>query len=190
MGRKSELEKELGKLGKNEILLTIVDSRKYQKTNLQILSHLTKKEKHECVYITLNRPYNNLLDLFKESKLDTSKFFFIDTLSETVGSTVQAENVLYISSPHGLTEMSIALNKALSFLSSEKKVVFFDSISTLLIYNKPEMVTKFVHFLVGKMRALGVKGVLMSLEEETDEHLRSQLSQFVDRVIELNGKKY
>lgn len=43
----------------------------------------------------------------------------------------------------------------------------------------------FVHNLTGKMRQLGVKAVILTLEEETDKKIISQLSQFVDRMIEV-----
>ena len=41
-------------------------------------------------------------------------------------------------------------------------------LSTLFIYNKVGPVAKFAHFLTQKMRFLGVKGIILSLEIESD----------------------
>ena len=199
-----KLAKELKELDDDEIIVIVVNAKEYLGTNLDILKYLVEKEGHECVYITLNRPYENLVKLFKKNKINPEKFFFIDAISQTIGvhsGTSGAEDsaelrhkkesggVIFISSPHGLTEISIAIAKAMSSLESKKKFVFFDSISTLSIYNQAGTVTKFAHFLVGRTRAMQLKGVLISLEKETEEHLINQMSQFVDKVIYLGGKK-
>ena len=97
------------------------------------MSFLTKSKDHECVYLSMNRPYDNLINLFKKNNIDPKKFFFVDTISKTIGGKTPIEkNVLYISSPHGLTEISIALSKALQSLKAKEKFLFFDSISTML----------------------------------------------------------
>lgn len=191
MAKKIKLFKELDKLDEDRIIIIVVGASNYLKINLEILSYLVKKKGNECVYITLNRPYENLITLLEKNKIDPEKFYFIDTISETIcGKKPEAKNVVSISSPHGLTEISISLNKAIQSLKGKKKFVFLDSISTLLIYNQAGTVTKFAHFLVGKMRALKVKGILMSLEKETEQGLINQMSQFVDSIVVLNGKKY
>jgi hypothetical protein len=186
----NKLLKELEALEDDQIVLVVVRAEEYLKINLEILSYLVKKKSNECVYITLNRPYDNLVTLFEKNKIDPGKFFFIDTISESIGGkTPEGQNVIFISSPHGLTEISISLNKAIDSLKGKNKFLFFDSISTLLVYNQAGTVTKFAHFLIGKMRALRLKGIFISLEKETEEHLVNQMSQFVDKVITLDGKK-
>ncbi|MCX6802783.1 MAG: hypothetical protein NT067_06765 [Candidatus Diapherotrites archaeon] len=185
----SKLLKELEALEDDQIVLIVVRAADYLKVNLEILSYLVKKKSNECVYITLNRPYDNLVTLFEKNKIDPKKFYFIDTISASTGAkTTESENVAFIDSPHGLTEISISLNKAIDALQGKNKFLFFDSISTLLVYNQAGTVTKFAHFLIGKMRTLRLKGIFISLEKETEEHLINQMSQFVDKVITLDGK--
>jgi len=67
----------------------------------------------------------------------------------------------------------------------QDRFIFFDSLSTLLVYNQSKSVTKFAHFLTGKMREWKIKGVLISLQKNTDERLIAQVSQFCDRIIEV-----
>ncbi|MEM0360704.1 MAG: ATPase domain-containing protein [Candidatus Diapherotrites archaeon] len=186
----SRLLKELGSLEEDQIVLIVVKATDYLKVNLEILSYLVKKKSNECVYVTLNRPYENLVALFEKNGIDPKKFYFIDTISATTGAkTSERANVSFIASPHGLTEISISLNKAIDALKGENKFLFFDSISTLLVYNQAGTVTKFAHFLIGKMRTLRLKGIFISLEKETEEHLINQMCQFVDKVINLEELK-
>ena len=69
--------------------------------------------------------------------------------------------------------------------TKEDRFIFFDSLSTLLIYNQSKSVSKFAHFLTGKMREWKIKGVLISLQKNIDENLIAQVSQFCDRIIEV-----
>ena len=77
------------------------------------------------------------------------------------------------------------MDQAVRAIPGEKKFLFFDSLSTLLIYNKPITVAKFIHFLSGKMRMWRVKGIIISLEKESDKELLSELSQFCDIRLDL-----
>ena len=188
MVKMAEFGRELEKIEDEEILIVLAEAGVYQKTNLEVLSYLVGKKDHDCVYIALNKPYDRIVQVLKKNKIDHEKFFFIDTISETIyGKKKEEKNVIYVSSPHGLTELSISLNKAINSLESKKKFIFLDSISTLLVYNQSVMVTKFAHFLVGRTLASKMKGVLMSLKKETDPALVNHLSQFVDKVIEVSG---
>jgi len=126
--------------------------------------------------------------LLGKNNIKSDNIFYIDTLSEMVGAKNCAEDkCLLISSPHSLTEISIALDKAVKSVK-EEKFVFLDSVSTLLIYNHMHTVTKFIHFLSGKIRNWGIEGILISVEKESRSELVNSLSQFVDKVIAADGK--
>ena len=66
-----------------------------------------------------------------------------------------------------------------------KKFLFLDSLSTLLIYNAPGSLAKFTHFLMTRVKLLGLNGVFMVVEKEIDEKLLSEIVHFSDRVIRL-----
>jgi hypothetical protein len=74
----------------------------------------------------------------------------------------------------------------MSAIPSKNKSLFVDSISTLLIYNRAETVSKFLHFLTGKIRVLNLNGVLLSTEKELDPEFADQLEQFVDKTVDLS----
>jgi hypothetical protein len=103
-------------------------------------------------------------------------------------ATDGAEDCLFVSSPESLTELSIAINESVKNKGSKNRFIFFDSLSTLLLYNQAGTVTKFAHFLLGKMKTDCVETIVISLEKEMDEKMINQLSVFVDKVIKVNGK--
>ena len=182
-----DLVKELKKVKKEEIVLILSDEKKYLDTNLKILNILTNKLDEKGIYVTVNRPFESLNEMLEKNKIKTKNLFFIDAITMTiVGEAKEVPNCLFINSPNSLTELGIALGEAFSSMQKkEDKFIFFDSLSTLLIYNQSKSVTKFAHFLTGRMRQWKIKGVLISLQKNVDERLIAQVSQFCDRIIEV-----
>ena len=73
----------------------------------------------------------------------------------------------------------------LPFPKKENKTLILDTLSTLMLYNNAETVGKFMHAVTGKLRNWGVKSVILTMEEETDKEIISQISQFVDKVVKI-----
>ncbi len=170
------------------IALALVNSKKYQKTNIEILRHLTQKENIPGIYVTINKPYNVMVTILKTNKIDTDMIIFIDAITK-LGSEKElkkTENCLFIESPKDLSDIGIAMSQAIDSIKSKEKFIFLDSLSTLLIYNHAGTVAKFMHFLTSKMRTWKVRGIIISLEKESDKDIIAELSQFCD--ITLNFK--
>ena len=182
-----DLIKELSSVKKKEIVLILSDEKKYLNTNLKVLDILTNKMDEKGIYVTVNRPFNSLTELLEKNKIKTKNIFFIDAITLTVvGEAKEVPNCLFINSPNSLTELGIALGEAFKAMKTkDDRFIFFDSLSTLLIYNQSKSVTKFAHFLTGRMREWKIKGVLISLQKNIDENLIAQVSQFCDRIIEV-----
>jgi KaiC/GvpD/RAD55 family RecA-like ATPase len=172
-------------LKEGETILFITSAQKYVSTNLEILKQYINNRKCYCVYITVNKPYAALMKLLQQEKIDTSKCFFIDAITPTSAGMQRAGNAVFIGNPKGLTNISIAAAGAVKSMPKGHRLLFLDSISTLILYNDTGSVTKFSHFLINKMKEWDCSGAIISLEKETDEKMISQLSQFVDRVVEV-----
>lgn len=177
---------DLDALGEERIVLVISKAKDYVKNNVEILKHLVNERGYSGVYVEIARPYETVKKVLEEEGIDTKKLFFIDCITVVAGGkSKRTEDALFIGSPTNLTEISIAMSQAVPALPGEKKFLFLDTLSTLLIYNKAVTVAKFAHFLTVKLREWKILGVLISLEKETDEKMISQLSQFADKVIYL-----
>jgi KaiC/GvpD/RAD55 family RecA-like ATPase len=170
-------------LKKGEIILLVTSAEKYLSTSMQVLKHYCDGKK-SCIYVTVNKPYASLIKILNQHEINTERIFIIDGITPTSAGNKEKENVIFIGNPRELTSISISTISAIKNLPKEK-VLFFDSLSTLLIYNDSGSVTKFAHFLINKMKSLEISGVIISLEKEMDEKMRSQISQFVDKVVEI-----
>ena len=171
---------------KEYIALATVDAKNYQKTNIEIIKHLTEDKNIPGVYVTLNIPFKNMNALLKKEKIDVRMIIFIDAVTKTAGGEVKkTDKCLFIGAPDNLSDISIAMDQAVRALPSKERFVFFDSLSTLLVYNNVATVARFIHFLAGKMRVWGVEGIIVSLRKEKDKELIDQLMQFCDVVLDL-----
>ena len=182
---KETFKKEVKSL-KDYILLITVDAKNYQKTAVDVVKLLVNEQNIPGVYVTLNKPFEIMQRTFAGSGIDTRLIIFIDAASRTESKKV--ENCLYIGSPEKLSDLSVAMDQAIKAIPTEEKFVVFDSLNTLNIFNKPSTVARFVHFLTGKMREWKVKGVIITLEKETDPVLLDELTQFSDNRIDIGGE--
>ena len=171
---------------KEYVVLATVDAKRYQEANIALIKELTNVQKTPGVYVTLNKPYATVEELFKKKGINTDLIIFIDAVTKTAGGKTEKTNdCLYIGNPENLSDISLAMDQAVTSLPSKDRFVFFDSLNTLLIYNSLSTVAKFIHFIASKMRVWKVKGIIISLEKRAHEELINELSQFCDVHFEL-----
>ena len=181
-----KLDKELSKLPQGFIAGVTTSSDGYKEANLQILNFLVNKQNATGSYITVNRPYANVVETLKERNIDSNKIHFIDCITKTAGGKLpNVKNCEFVSSPEHLTELSIALHNYITSSDEKNRFLHIDSLSTLCVHNDSESILKFVHYLTGKMRVFGLNGIIISLKEETDKKMISELSQFCDKMIHI-----
>ncbi len=94
------------------------------------------------------------------------------------------KEVLHLENASSLTEISLAINNVIGKIKN-KKFVFVDSITTMLIHNKPELFARFVHSILTKMRVNKINGFLVSLENETNKEVRAEIAQLCDKVVKV-----
>ncbi len=183
---KESFRKEISTL-KDYILLVTVDAKSYQKAIIDLLNFLVNEQRVPGVYVTLNKPYEIVQRNLINNNIDPRVIIFIDAASR-MEQTKKVDNCLYIGSPEKLSDISVAMDQAIKALPTEEKFVIFDSLNTLSIFNKPATVARFVHFLASKMREWKIKGVIVTLKNETDAALLDELTQFSDVRVDLGGE--
>lgn len=174
------------------ISLIVSKPDEYQKVSINLVRDMTSNKKMAGVYVTLGRPFKAIEENLKKEKINTKTMIFIDgiTLSSSIeGQSKKEGHCVYIQSPQSLTDLSIAINEAINSLPSKDKFLLFDSLSTLLIYNKAESVIKFMHFLTSRIKLWGIKGIILSVDSSTSYETISQISMFVDQVLDLSKNK-
>ncbi len=172
---------------KDYIVLVTVQPKDYQSSNLEILKLLVNEQKTPGVYVTLNKPFDVMQRLFKQNKIDSRLVIFIDGITNVSEDKRKVKNCLYIGSPEKLSDISVAMDQAIQALPTKGKFMFFDSINTLQVFNKPGTVARFVYFLASKIREWKIKGIIISVKKGSDESLVNELVQFCDVRIDLGG---
>lgn len=168
-------------LGKGEVSV-IVFSENYQEALKNVIKDVEKKFKKVC-YITTNKPYHELVLIFKKNNINLKRFGFIDAITNTVTKPPKTKQCVFVSSPNALTELSIAINKVSKVLRPD--LYIFDSLSSLLVYEKGPVLIKFVHSLINSIKTYKIGATFTILESDIDSKLMKDLKMFADKVIKV-----
>jgi len=171
-------------LKKNQTLLLLVPGIEYNEVTVDIAKDLSNHKK--ICYVTLNKTYNSLVELFKRHNVSTKNMVFIDGISKSLKptATTKEDNVYFVSSPRALTELSIMITKLLK--SKAFSYLILDSVTTLTIYEKKEIVAKFMASLVNKVKESDVGAVFYAVGERESDPFIKECCMFVDKAIELD----
>ena len=181
-----KLKKELKGLPINFIVGVILPTENYESTNLELLRMLSSQKGIVGNYVSVNRPFNDLVQKLNDSKINHDNLFFIDCITKKIGGKpIDVPNCVYIDSPSALTDISIAMHQFIEHTKVHNQFIYIDSISTLSIHNDMNKMLKFIHYLTGKIRLWGIQGIMVALHEDTDQKLISEISQFCDKMIDL-----
>ncbi|MBT4165986.1 hypothetical protein HOE04_03035 [archaeon] len=169
-------------LDANQTLLLIMSSVEYN----DVLVDVVKQLSGNICYVTTNKTFDSLKEVFEKSKVDVKNVVFIDAISKTMKKVPdQGESVYYVSSPGALTELSLVIGK---FLRHEFDYLIFDSITNLLVYQKPQMAAKFMSSLINKIKKTKTKTVFYGIEGGDNSSIIEHTGTAVDKVIKSDGK--
>ena len=167
------------------IILALSPSKTYRENSLAMVREIQKGNLHTIV-ICVNQPASFLIDFYKKNAVDTNRIFFIDAITQyaTGSATECPENCKFIAKPNDLTAMGMAVTSILKKFEGEKSVIFLDSVNAMLIHSSSVDLTKFIHFMISKLRIMNIAGILLAVEKGLDPVLLSQLTTFADDCVE------
>jgi len=129
----------------------------------------------------IERIYGDSVDeLMEEGRL-----VFIDLFSTTIGLPIkEAKGVKRIPSISDLASYNVALREVLANMQRKELPIrlSFDSLSTLLMYNPPQTVSRFLHILFGRLRSMKVTSLFL-LEEAHEKNVIAMIMGFCDAVL-------
>ncbi|RLG02285.1 MAG: hypothetical protein DRN61_06740 [Thaumarchaeota archaeon] len=117
--------------------------------------------------------------------IEEGRLVFIDLFSATMGLTLEeGMGVKTIPSLSDLASYNVALREVLAGMQRRELRIrlSFDSLSTLLMYNPPQTVSRFLHILFGRLRSMKVTSLFL-LEEAHDTNIISMIMGFCDSVL-------
>lgn len=179
-----EIEQYASKVNENEIVLFVVPSALEHDLTEEMVTHFTRAENALCVYVTVAKPSQTVDRAFTEAGAKTENIFYIDCATALTGVSVKrAGNVVYLK-PSDLTDITISLDDVVDELPPDREgILMFDTLSTLMVYNEADTVSRFAHALMANIRQWPIKAVVFTIDEETDEVIKSRLTQFSDQTI-------
>jgi KaiC/GvpD/RAD55 family RecA-like ATPase len=180
------LEDRFSRLNLGWVALLQIPVEKTMQVNVEALKTLQALG-YEGVYITLSKDYMELSKIFREQGIDMGRLAFIDGVSQMYGmGAVDAPNVKYISGPISLDGIVAAITDIIPMMKSQKKFVFLDSITTVLLYNSLERTLQFSEFLTSSLKRLEVAGVMVSVSKGfANDNLIKALGKMSNEIIKL-----
>ncbi len=166
-----------------------------------ILYSLVSKElvhDSSVIFITTDHFPKDIEDILQKYSINPKKYEksgnlrFIDCYSAQARDTYShTEAAVITPGPLALNEISVALAEIENFLyrKNKKQFVIFQSLSTLLIYSRPEAIERFVQVIVARTKR--VNGTIIFTIEEGmhDEKVVVGFEHLMDGIITLSDKK-
>lgn len=181
-----KLQSELDGLPEDSIVLFETSADSSLETSIALLKLLVNKHS-KGIILSANRPYFTLMNLYEKNDIDTKNMFILDLISKNNNGNnghSNAKNVVFLDNISALTDIALSLNDCFKTIEG-KKFVFIDSITTMLMHNKPYVFARFIHSILTKMRLNGVGGILVSLDMKTNKDVRAEIAQLCDKVIKI-----
>lgn len=177
-------------LSKKKSILVVLDEKQYEKELENIIKSLEKTRSKIC-YVCLNKPYEDVLENLKKMGIKTEKFFFIDVLSSHYFSKKSTDKCIYVSAPSALDEIHESIRK---MMKKSCCAVLFDTISTLLIYHRPDSIVRFTNNLFykkerNKHKIIHILVYVGHILKKEREELIEDLEMFVEKTLEPGKRK-
>jgi KaiC/GvpD/RAD55 family RecA-like ATPase len=142
---------------------------------------------YQGIYITLSKDVLELMETFQQQNIDTAKLAFIDGISRLYSiCPVVSPMVHYIDGPLSTDAILETVTNLVPAIKSEKKFVFLDSITTVLLYNSLERTLRFSRLLSALLNKQQVRGVIVSVSmNAAQKNLLAEIQKENCQVIEL-----
>jgi KaiC/GvpD/RAD55 family RecA-like ATPase len=148
-----------------------------------------------CVWVSLDegpQAVREKMDYFQidwHGAQERNLMRFVDVYSEQItGKRIQDPYVISCSSAFNLNEINRALMKALSEVSGQG-IVVFDSISTLLLYNREGTCEEFLKVHMSRITSAGHSGFFILQRDLHDPQIEETLKMMCDSVLEFGFDK-
>ena len=171
-----------------------------KKRNMEIVSALTEMD-YTIIIVTTNIPSEIQLRQYDKAGVNTANLFFIDMVTAyAIGKRMEnKDQVHFIERPGDLTKAGIVISNLIKEREGEKLAFIFDTINTMLIYSNQSSVSRFIHFIISKLRIMDSKGFFIMVEKGLESDLVSDFEMLADISIprdepvtliksEINGK--
>ena len=164
------------------ISLIVADPKKHWEVTTSALGYLLQDHSKKGIYVGVTSSCDDLREHLRGQRVPDADLFVIDTIGKSAGANhMRQENCIMLDAPSNLTDIAIAIDKHVH----GRDFLFLDSLPTMFLYNPPQSVAKFIHFLTVKLKSLNIGAIIISLSKYSEEEIQNLVLQFMDNVIEV-----
>ena len=139
-------------------------------------------------YISSTMPSKSIENLFEVLGIDSSRVFFVDTISHLMRSTTElSDRFLYIESPTMLENIMLKVEYLTRKYRDKKSIVILDSVNSLSIYNGPKILSEFLHIFVTSLRTWESYMVIVAMKEQNTPEIEAMLNLVCDEIYNATG---
>lgn len=127
------------------------------------------------------------LDIFPLSQKNKLKFVDVYSWTRPERKTRSRSKDIIVPGPSALNELSLATSQALAEFSnppSKLRIAFF-SLSTMLLYNNPEIIYRFLQIIGSRLKASGALTLFLMDSGMHDEKMVTTIKHLTDGTIEI-----
>lgn len=140
----AKVEKILNEAPPNKTLIIQFPVNHIWECNSSVIKIL-QRHGYSGIYVTLTKSYYEIIHEFQNMEIDVDSLIFIDGISRLYGyQEIKSDNVSYIRGPVALKDLASKIKSGMARVKSKKKFIFIGSLSSLMLYNSPERLSKFL----------------------------------------------
>jgi archaellum biogenesis ATPase FlaH len=165
----------------NQSVGIILPGPNYSDLIKALFERIINNPEEAWVYVTVTKTCENL---FNEHEFleHSENIKFIDCISRGSGITKPISNCIFIESPTMLEKLGLEIMNTFKEVNDEvDKYLVIDSLTNLIMYNDPEIVTEFFYYIINRTRVKNIHTISLAIEEEG-------LDKYLNRLIYLNDK--
>jgi hypothetical protein len=173
-----------GEAAESRLCLLLAQPENVPEMNLRVMKRIIASG---CVplIVSVNKPCKVLSKMYAKEGIAPDAYYIIDAVTQySGGECVPGPKTRYVTNPSNLTDLGIAITEILKQMPDRKKCILFDSVSMLLIHIPSITASKFLHFVVNRLKLSDVSGVFLCAEKGLDPVILSQMSSFVDHITD------
>ena len=150
-----------------------------------LFEHIKSKPDEAWVYVTVTKPYETLVREFGDiTKNNNVKF--VDCISRAAGMSQSNSNCTFIESPAMLEKLGLEIMNIFKEVDENTgKYLVIDSLTNLIIYNDPEIITEFFYQLINRARARDIHIISLAIEDEGVDSYLNKLVYLNDKILKV-----
>jgi archaellum biogenesis ATPase FlaH len=165
----------------NQSIGIILPASNYPDLIQALLERIKSNPEEAWVYVTVTKPYTSIVNQY-EFLNDSKNIKFVDCISKAAGINKPDENCIFVESPTMLEKIGLEIINIFKEVDDKtKKYLVIDSLTNLIIYNDPDIVTEFFYHIINRTRTRNIHTISLAIEEE-------ELDKYLTRLIYLNDK--